>query len=137
MLYMPTMGKKKSSFNELIRIMALLRSTQGCPWDKHQTHESLKKYLREETREVLIAIDEKNPEQLREELGDLLLQIVFHSQIAREHGEFAIADVIVGLIRKLKRRHPHVFGKTKVKNAAEVVRNWQKIKEKERQLLKK
>lgn len=131
------MSKKKSSFYELVNIMAHLRSAQGCPWDKHQTHQSLKKYLREETREVLAAIDAQNPEHLQEELGDLLLQIVFHSQIASERKEFTISDVIGGLIRKLKRRHPHVFGKIKVKDAAEVVRNWQKIKEKEKQLLKK
>ncbi|MDD5131864.1 MAG: MazG family protein [bacterium] len=126
------MKKTRSPFNELIRIMALLRSAQGCPWDKHQTHQTLKKYLREEAQEVREAIDEGDPEHLQEELGDLLLQVVFHAQIAREHSEFDINDVIRGLIRKLKRRHPHVFGKVRVKNAAEVVRNWHAIKKKEK-----
>ncbi len=126
------MKKTRVPFNELIRVMALLRSPQGCPWDKRQTHQTLKKYLREETREVLEAIDEGDPEHLQEELGDVLLQVVFHAQIARENGEFDIKDVIRGLTRKLKRRHPHVFGKVKVKDAAEVVRNWHAIKKKEK-----
>jgi tetrapyrrole methylase family protein / MazG family protein len=126
------MKKTKSPFNELVRVMALLRSPQGCPWDKHQTHQTLRKYLREETREVLEAIDERDPEHLQEELGDVLLQVVFHAQIARENNEFDINDVIRGLTKKLKRRHPHVFGKVKVKNAAEVVRNWHAIKARER-----
>jgi tetrapyrrole methylase family protein/MazG family protein len=126
------MNKTKSPFNELVRIMALLRSPQGCPWDKHQTHKTLKKYLREEAREVREAIDEEDPEHLQEELGDLLLQVVFHAQIARDNNDFDINDVIRGLNRKLKRRHPHVFGKVKVKNAAAVVRNWHKIKAREK-----
>ncbi|MDD5259457.1 MAG: MazG family protein [bacterium] len=126
------MKKTKSPFNELVRVMALLRSPQGCPWDKHQTHQTLRKYLREETREVLEAIDERDPEHLQEELGDVLLQVIFHAQIARENKEFDINDVIRGLTRKLKRRHPHVFGKVRVKNAAEVVRNWHAIKKKEK-----
>jgi MazG family protein len=131
------MKKPKAPFNELVRIMALLRSPQGCPWDKHQTHQTLKKYLREEAREVREAIDEGDPEHLQEELGDLLLQVVFHAQIAREHGEFDMNDVIRGLIRKLKRRHPHVFGTVKVKNAAEVVKNWHAIKAREKSKAKK
>jgi tetrapyrrole methylase family protein/MazG family protein len=131
------MNKKNNLFNELVRIMALLRSPQGCPWDKHQTHQTLKKYLREEAREVREAIDEGDPEHLQEELGDLLLQVVFHAQIARDNNEFDINDVIRGLIRKLKRRHPHVFGKVKVKNAAEVVRNWHAIKKKEKAIKKR
>ncbi len=126
------MKKTRSPFNELVRIMALLRSPQGCPWDKHQTHQTLKKYLREETRETLEAINEGDPLHLQEELGDILLQVVFHAQIARENKEFDINDVIRGLTRKLKRRHPHVFGKVKVKNAAEVVRNWHTIKRQEK-----
>lgn len=126
------MTQKKDVFHELIALMNKLRSPNGCPWDKHQTHQSLKKYLREEAREVLEAIDKKNPQALQEELGDLLLQVIFHAQIAYENGEFDIDDVIRGLIRKLKRRHPHVFGKVKVKNVAQVIANWQKIKEKEK-----
>lgn len=124
--------KKQGLFYELVKIMAKLRLPKGCPWDKHQTHHSLKKYLREETREVLEAIAQKDIHHLKEELGDLLLQIVFHAQIAKENGEFTIDDVIQTLIRKLKRRHPHVFSKVKVKNAAEVIANWNKIKLKER-----
>lgn len=131
------MNKRKPPFNELIRIMALLRSPKGCPWDKHQTHQTLKKYLREEAQEVREAIDEGDTEHLKEELGDLLLQIVFHAQIAQENNEFDVYDVIRGLIRKLKRRHPHVFGKVKVKNAAEVVRNWHAIKAREKGKSKK
>ena len=131
------MNKRKPPFSELVKIMALLRSPQGCPWDKHQTHQTLKKYVREEAREVREAIDEGDPEHLQEELGDLLLQVVFHAQIARENNDFDIDDVIRGLIRKLKRRHPHVFGKVKVKNAAEVVRNWHKIKAREKSKPKK
>ena len=131
------MKKRKAPFTELIDIMAQLRSPQGCPWDKHQTHQTLKKYLREESREVIEAIQENDPEQLCEELGDVLLQVVFHAQIARENGEFNIDDVIRGLVRKLKRRHPHVFGKIKVKNAREVIINWNRIKLKEKSLLKK
>ena len=131
------MNKRKTPFNELVSIMALLRSPQGCPWDKRQTHQTLKKYLREEAREVREAIDEGDPEHLQEELGDLLLQVVFHAQIARENNDFDLSDVIRGLIRKLKRRHPHVFGKVKVKNAAEVVRNWHAIKAREKRKAKK
>ncbi len=131
------MKKRKAPFTELIDIMAQLRSPQGCPWDKHQTHQTLKKYLREESREVIEAIQENDPEHLCEELGDVLLQVVFHAQIARENGEFNIDDVIRGLVRKLKRRHPHVFGKIKVKNAREVIINWNRIKLKEKSLLKK
>jgi len=131
------MKKARAPFNELVRIMALLRSPQGCPWDKHQTHQTLKKYLREETREVLEAINEEDPKHIQEELGDILLQVVFHAQIAKENNEFDINDVIRGLNRKLKRRHPHVFGKVKVKNAAEVVKNWQAIKAREKNKAKR
>ena len=126
------MKKRPSPFDELIAIMAQLRSPQGCPWDKHQTHQTLKKYLREETREAIEAIQENDPGHLCEELGDVLLQVVFHAQIARENGEFDIDDVIRGLVRKLKRRHPHVFGKVKVKDAREVIKNWNAIKARER-----
>jgi len=126
------MKSKRSPFAELTGVMALLRSPKGCPWDKHQTHQTLKKYLREETREAIEAIGENDPEHLCEELGDVLLQVVFHAQIAKENGDFDIDDVVRGLVRKLKRRHPHVFGKTRVRNAAEVVRNWHAIKKQEK-----
>ncbi|HOJ94988.1 MAG TPA: MazG nucleotide pyrophosphohydrolase domain-containing protein, partial [Fervidobacterium nodosum] len=97
-------------FERLVEIMATLRGENGCDWDKAQTHESLKPYLIEEAYEVLNAIDLKDDEELKEELGDVLLQVVFHSQIAKERGVFNIDDVIDTLNDKLVRRHPHVFG---------------------------
>ena len=101
---------------------------QKCPWDKKQTHESLKRYLLEETYEVLDAIDRKDWEALKEELGDLLLQPVFHAKIAEENGKFNIDDVIDHLCRKLIERHPHVFGEEKADSAEEVLKNWEKRK---------
>ena len=97
-------------FSQLVSVMERLRGREGCPWDREQTRESLKPFLLEETYEVLEAIDEKNPELLKEELGDLLFQILFHSQIARERNEFEIEDVLIHIINKMTRRHPHVFG---------------------------
>src|SRR3989338_9175551 len=117
-----------SSFDELIQIMDRLRGPGGCPWDHEQTHESIVPQLIEETYEAISAIDEKNWPHLCEELGDLLLHLIFHSQIASETKDFTINDVTAGLSAKLIRRHPHVFGDTKVKNAAEVIQNWDKIK---------
>lgn len=117
-----------SSFDELIQIMARLRGPGGCPWDHEQTHESIVPQLIEETYEAIGAIDEKNWPHLCEELGDLLLHIVFHSQMASETKDFTIDDVVTGLAAKLVRRHPHVFGDTKVKDAGEVIQNWDKIK---------
>src|SRR5215212_8139980 len=98
------------SFDELVRIMARLRATDGCPWDRKQTHESLKPYLVEEAYEVLEAIDHADSARLREELGDVLLQVLFHAQIGSEQGTFSIEEVIRALAEKLVRRHPHVFG---------------------------
>ncbi len=121
-----------SSFNELVDIMALLRSEKGCPWDREQTHESIKPYLIEEAYEVLRAIDDHDDEELRAELGDLLLQITFHAQIAKEGDRFDIEDVIRTNIEKLKRRHPHVFGEVMVSGTGEVLKNWERIKEEER-----
>jgi len=117
-----------NDFYELVDVMKRLRGQNGCPWDHQQTHESLKPYLIEETYEVIESIDRNNDEELKEELGDLLLQIVFHAQIAMEEGRFTIDDVAAGIVAKLKRRHPHVFGDTKVKDADEVLRNWEQIK---------
>lgn len=97
-------------FEELVSIMEKLRSAEGCEWDRKQTHESLKPYLIEECYELIEAIDEKNDDMMKEELGDVLLQVVFHAQIARERGAFTIEDVIRTLNEKLIRRHPHVFG---------------------------
>jgi tetrapyrrole methylase family protein/MazG family protein len=111
---------------DLIEVMARLRST--CPWDREQTHESLVPYLIEETYEVADAIEQHSDGDLCEELGDLLLQIVFHSQLATERGKFSIADVVDGLSNKMIRRHPHVFGDAAVSNVAEVWQNWEQLK---------
>jgi tetrapyrrole methylase family protein/MazG family protein len=117
---------------ELRRIMARLRSEDGCPWDREQTHESLRPYLLEETYEVLGAIDEGDEHKLAEELGDLLLQIVFHAQIATEEGRFSLSEPIRLINEKMIRRHPHVFGDVSVADSQEVLSNWQVIKEQER-----
>jgi len=129
---MKNMLKDNYSFEDLVEIMALLRSGNGCPWDREQTHESLKKYLIEETYEVLEAIDLKDKDKLCEELGDLLLQILFHAQIASENGQFDIGSVITGISRKMVSRHTHVFGTDKAETADEVIDNWEKIKKKEK-----
>lgn len=115
----------------LVEIMARLRGTNGCPWDIEQTHESLRRYLIEEAYEVIEAIDDKDIHHLKEELGDLLLQVVFHAQIASESDEFTMDDILEGIITKLERRHPHIFGDVKVSSAREVVINWEKIKNQE------
>ncbi len=115
-------------FQELVSILERLRSPQGCPWDREQTFASLRPYLLEETYEILETIDEQRYAQLKEELGDLLLHIVFQAQIAREMGYFDIADVIQAINSKLIHRHPHVFGEAKVENAREVEKNWESIK---------
>lgn len=120
------------SFDQLIQIMSQLRGPGGCPWDHEQTHQTLTKFLIEETYEVINAIDNKNMPHLREELGDLLLQIVFHAQMAGERGDFTIEDVAKEISEKLIRRHPHVFADTKVKDAGEVVKNWNQIKSQEK-----
>jgi tetrapyrrole methylase family protein/MazG family protein len=106
------MKKKRplAPFSKLIRVMAKLRSPQGCPWDRKQTHQSLVKYLFEEANEVKQSIRKKDYPNLEEELGDILLQVLFHAQIAQEKGRFTIHDVVKTLIRKLTLRHPHVFG---------------------------
>lgn len=116
------------TFDQLVNIMAKLRGPGGCPWDHEQTHESIVPQLVEETYEVIGAIDEKNMRHLCEELGDLLLHIVFHAQMAAEKDDFTMEDVIRGISEKLVRRHPHVFADTKVKDAAEVKKNWDLIK---------
>jgi tetrapyrrole methylase family protein/MazG family protein len=119
-------------FAELVDIMARLRGENGCPWDREQTSESIKPYLVEETYEVLEAIDEQDPVKLKEELGDLMLQIVFHAQMAEEAGAFTVRDVLAAINDKLVRRHPHVFGDVKVDTAQEVLFNWEQIKQTER-----
>lgn len=121
-----------SNFDRLITIMAHLRSPSGCPWDKEQTHQSLKPYLIEETYEVLDAIDQNDDGEIVEELGDLLLQVVFHSQIASEEKRFTIDDVAGAITDKLIRRHPHVFGDVQADTPDEVVKNWEAIKASEK-----
>jgi len=118
----------------LIKIMSALRGENGCPWDREQTMESLKPFIVEEAYEVLEAIDEKNPEAVKEELGDLLFQIVFQCQIAREKGEFEMADVIDKIGKKMIARHPHVFGDADYKTTAEVLVHWEAQKKREGKL---
>jgi len=124
-------------FHTLVDLMATLRAPDGCPWDRKQTHESLKPYLLEETYEVLEILDQQDRTKLPEELGDVLLQVLFHSQIASEAGSFTIEDVLEQLADKLIRRHPHVFGKgvadPTLANADQVVARWEDIKRTERQ----
>jgi tetrapyrrole methylase family protein/MazG family protein len=119
-------------FDELRRIIATLRSPEGCPWDREQTHQSLRKYLLEESYEALDAMESGDPDAFRDELGDVLLQIMLHSQIASEAGTFDIGDVISGLSAKMIRRHPHVFGDVSVSDSSEVVQNWDAIKAEEK-----
>ncbi len=123
-------------FTKLIELMAALRAPDGCPWDRKQTHESLKPYLLEETYEVLEAIDQRDHAKLREELGDVLLQVIFHAQIAAEAGTFTTEDVIETLSTKLIRRHPHVFGNESLStltNSEQVLGQWEEIKRSERE----
>ena len=121
-----------SQFTTLIDIIARLRAPDGCPWDKKQTHASLRENLLEECYEVLEALDEGKPGKLCEELGDLLMQVVLHTQIAAEAGEFELGDVLRGINAKLVHRHPHIFGSKKVKDAEEVALNWEALKREER-----
>jgi tetrapyrrole methylase family protein/MazG family protein len=120
------------SLSRLVDIMARLRAPGGCPWDREQTFESLRPYLVEEAYEVLDAIEEGDLAGLRDELGDVLLQVLFHSEIAAEGGHFRLADVARAIADKLVRRHPHVFADVTVRDADEVVRNWRRIKAEER-----
>ena len=120
------------AFAELVEIMARLRAPDGCPWDREQTHASLKPYLLEEVYEALEAIDQEDHQALCRELGDVLLQVVFHAQIAAESGRFSAAEVCRAISDKLVRRHPHIFGDLQVDSAKEVVTNWERIKEEER-----
>lgn len=118
-------------FEKLVALQAQLRAPGGCPWDREQTHESLRKYLVEETYEVLDAMEEGDAREFASELGDLLLQVVFHSEIAAEAGRFTIADVIEAIHSKMVRRHPHVFGDVKAATSAEVLKNWEQRKAEE------
>jgi tetrapyrrole methylase family protein/MazG family protein len=131
-LFVPPLSQPSGylSFQETI---AHLRAPEGCPWDREQTHQTLRRHLLEETYEVLEALDAGDPDALREELGDLLLQVVLQTQIAIDEEEFRMPDVVAGIDAKIKRRHPHVFGDVKVNGAGDVVRNWDAIKKAEKE----
>lgn len=133
-VYVPPIGPGAGAFSlePLVGIMAVLRGKGGCPWDREQSHESIGRYMIEETYEVLDAVERQNMYSLCEELGDLLLQIVFHVQMAREKGHFDLNDVIKTVCDKMIYRHPHVFGREKVRDADEVLDNWEKLKYKEK-----
>jgi len=124
--------KRRADIQKLADLVARLRGESGCPWDREQTRETLKPMLIEEAYEVLDALDDPDPMELKEELGDLLFQVVFHAQIAKEKGEFDLADVIDRLHEKMIRRHPHVFGGASLPTAGDVLRNWEDIKAGER-----
>jgi MazG family protein len=124
--------KKQPAINDLLKVMAKLRSPKGCPWDREQTHLTLRRHAIEEVYELIDAIESRDDHEMAEELGDLLLQVVFHAQMAKERGAFDFEKVCRVLVEKLIRRHPHVFGKTKVKNVDEVWENWEKIKRAEK-----
>lgn len=126
------MKSDQACFDELLAIMKRLRGPGGCPWDAEQTHESLKRYLLEEAYEVIEAIDTNSSDLLKEELGDLLLQPIFHAAIAEETGKFTMQDVIKGLCDKLIRRHPHVFGDMEISSSDAQVENWERIKKAEK-----
>jgi tetrapyrrole methylase family protein/MazG family protein len=123
---------QSNAFQRLVELMATLRGPEGCPWDRKQTPESLKPFLVEECYEVVDAIEDGSPDKVREELGDLLFQIVFHARIAEEAGQFTMNDVITAIHEKMIRRHPHVFGDDKLSTDKEVLSNWEEIKRKEK-----
>jgi MazG family protein len=129
---MDTPGRAGDAFEEFVRLIARLRAPGGCPWDREQTHASLKPMTLEEAYEVLAAIDEGTDDDLAGELGDLLLQVVFHAQIATEEGRFDVGDVIGHVKDKMVRRHPHVFGTETASSSGEVLRNWEALKAAER-----
>jgi MazG family protein len=119
-------------FEKLVAVQKRLRAPQGCPWDREQTHATLRPYLIEEAYEVLDALDSGDDAKFAEEMGDLLLQVVFHSEIAREQGRFTVADVVREIHDKMVRRHSHVFGKVRARDSAQVLKNWERIKAEER-----
>ena len=120
--------KEKYTMDDLLVIMEILRSPEGCPWDREQTHATIRNNLIEETYEAVEAIDTENSELLCEELGDVLLQVVFHAQLEKETGGFDFSNVVDGVAQKLVERHPHVFGNVTVQNSGEVLENWDAIK---------
>ena len=124
--------KRNSAVEELLKVMARLRSPTGCPWDREQSHRTLRRHAIEEVYELIDAIEAEDDHEMAEELGDLLLQVVFHCQLARERGAFDFEKVCRLIVEKLVRRHPHVFGRTKVRSVDEVWANWEKIKHAEK-----
>ncbi|MCW5552996.1 MAG: MazG family protein [Verrucomicrobiae bacterium] len=124
--------KRRAAINDLLRIMARLRAPDGCPWDREQDHQTLRRHAIEEVYELIDAIEAGDDHEMAEELGDLLLQVVFHCQMAKERGAFDFEKVCRMIADKLIRRHPHVFGSTKVKDVDEVWANWEKIKHSEK-----
>ena len=124
--------KPRPAIKDLLRVMARLRSPTGCPWDREQSHRTLRRHAIEEVYELIDAIEADDDHEMAEELGDLLLQVVFHCQLAKERGAFDFEKVCRMIVEKLVRRHPHVFGKTKVKDVDEVWANWEKIKKAEK-----
>lgn len=129
---MPDKDRTENAFSRLVDLMARLREPDGCPWDRKQTPASLRPFLIEECFEVVDALEEEDPAKVREELGDLLFQIVFHARIAEEEGRFDIAGVIEGIHEKMVRRHPHVFGEARAETDKDVLANWEEIKKAER-----
>ena len=125
-------AQNEFSFSDLCEIVAILRAPGGCPWDAEQTHQSVRRALIEETYEVIEAIDRKDDTLLREELGDLMFQVLFHATLAQESGRFTIDDVITDIAKKMIHRHPHVFGEKKAEDAASVVTTWESIKNEEK-----
>lgn len=124
---------EKHTMEELLEIISILRSPQGCPWDREQTHESLEKCLRDETEEVVQAIEKHDDENLCEELGDVLLQVLLNSEIASERGAFTFADVVQTLSDKMIRRHPHVFGDVETpQNGEDALKLWKEVKQQEK-----
>ena len=124
--------KDKYNFDDLLQIVEILRAPDGCMWDREQDHQSIRRNFIEETYEVCEAIDEQDTEHLKEELGDVLLQVVFHTQMEKEKGVFDIGDVADGICKKLIYRHPHIFGSVEVGSSEEILRNWDELKRKEK-----
>lgn len=129
---MPKAPENLREFAALLKVVEFLRGPEGCPWDKEQTHQSLTRYAIEEAHELAEAIDSGDESSVREELGDVLLQVVLHAEIARQEGRFDINDVIQGIGEKMVRRHPHVFGDVKAETSNDVLKNWQEIKQAEK-----
>lgn len=127
------MSRLGEEFEKLVEVMTRLRASDGCPWDREQTHESLKKYLIEEVYEFIDAVDSKDTDGMRDELGDILLQVVFHSQIAKDEGEFDIESVVVRLTEKLIKRHPHIFSDKSAESPEDVEVIWEENKQRERE----